>query len=313
MNNSLKKSQSKSMAKAKTKSDKKSSIFDPQTKERLFDNIFDAARGTLESLEHHYNVNGIIEQVFGKDTDESQAKDRFRNNMAWHHLTTLYEYAVNGVDVGDTSSVVIDGSDVLKLAMSEEFLPSAEWFDIVAMGDARYALDDGFEVELGKLALLAQVDIRTVRNAISAGELISEKLKVDDDKDLIFVDNMSAKRWLRSRKGFKQSVCTYRKPPVTIDSVETPSAFGAFLAAQRKELELESSVGKLVVFHPSVNAEALADLEAGVFSLPLDAVFPLADFYQLSRRELLNCVMRVFFSEELSLLSDDPAKKVSQS
>jgi hypothetical protein len=301
------------VAKSKTKTLGKSSIFDPKTKERLFADFFSAARGTLESFEQHYNVIGVLEQVFGKDTDESQAQDHFRKSTAWHYLTKLYEYAVNGVDDGDNSSLVIDGSDVLLLATSEEYRPSDEWFQIVAMGDGRYALDDGMNVEIEKLALLAQVDVRTVRNAISAGELLSEKLKVDDEKDMIFVDNMSAKRWLRNRKGFKQSVCSYLKPRTNLESVETPAGFGAFLATQRKELELDGSGGKLVVFHPSVNAEALADLEAGVFSLPLDAVFPLADFYQLSRRELLNCVMRVFFSEELSVLSEDAAKKEPQS
>jgi hypothetical protein len=43
-------------------------------------------------------------------------------------------------------------------------------------------------------------------------------------------------------------------------------------------------------------------LEAGVFALPLDAVFPVADFYQVDRKAFLECVMRVFFYEELRML-----------
>ena len=60
-----------------------------------------------------------------------------------------------------------------------------------------------------------------------------------------------------------------------------------------------------MVFHPSVGSTTLTQLEAGVFTLPLDAVFPLSDFYQVSRKEMLNCVMRVFFADELTMLAGD--------
>jgi hypothetical protein len=57
-----------------------------------------------------------------------------------------------------------------------------------------------------------------------------------------------------------------------------------------------------VVLHPAADGRALAELESGVFGLPLDAVFPVADFYRLPRREFLACVMRVFFREELDAI-----------
>jgi hypothetical protein len=80
---------------------------------------------------------------------------------------------------------------------------------------------------------------------------------------------------------------------------------------QRKEVEetLDADdIGKRSVNHSSVNQDAINQLESGVFTLPLDAVFPIADFYQVSRKEMLECVMRVFFSEELSMLASDLAQ-----
>jgi hypothetical protein len=52
-----------------------------------------------------------------------------------------------------------------------------------------------------------------------------------------------------------------------------------------------------------VTAEALKKLEQGVFELPLDAVFPLAEFYALDAKAFLETVMRVFYRAELDVLT----------
>ena len=46
--------------------------------------------------------------------------------------------------------------------------------------------------------------------------------------------------------------------------------------------------------------------------MPLDAVIPVADFYQLDRKAFLNCVMRVFFYEELRMLAPEAAAEKAQ-
>jgi hypothetical protein len=56
------------------------------------------------------------------------------------------------------------------------------------------------------------------------------------------------------------------------------------------------------VNHPGVDQTAMKELESGVFSLHLDTVFPIADFYQVSRKDMLNCVLRTFFREEYQML-----------
>lgn len=274
-------------------------------KERLFANFFRSGKQTLRALEEQFNVKGVCEQVFGEEHDDFDSHDeqrmhRLRSNRAWATLSALYDYAVEGLDYAHDgpSSLVIDGSDVLWLVTSENHWPSDEWRDIVAMADGRFALDDGQPVDHYKVALLANVDLRTVRNAISAGDLIALK-----EDDFIFIENASARRWLHGRKGFKPTVIQSAVQQ-DIAVITAPSVFGAFLRDRRCRLGIES--GNVVVMHPSVTAEGLAQLESGVFSLSLNTVFPLADFYQIGRKAFLVCVMRVFFSDELQLLRTEP-------
>lgn len=277
-------------------------------KEFLFNDFFSAAVGTLEALELFYSVNGVVEQVFGDLADEAQAKARFRSSGAWETLSILYDYAVDGIENGHPNDIVIAGSDVVKLATSENSFPSSEWGDIVSMADGRSALDDGSYITLHKLALLANVDIRTVRNAVSAGDLVTTKM--DDE---IYLENASARRWLCGRRGFKPTLLKGEAGKQSLDDVNTPAEFAAFLLARRQRVSNKPegvANGKLVVLYPGATAQAMQQLEAGVFALPLDATLPIADFYQLDRKSFLNCVMRVFFLDELRLLAcEAPAEK----
>lgn len=278
--------------------------------ENLYSDFYHAASDTIMALEARYHVNGVHDQIFGKDLKSEEAKENFRHSPAWGQLLALYNYAYFGL-VGpcdEVSDIVVDGSDVIKLATSENRSPSKEWDDIIAMGDGRFALDDGQDFAIMKLALLAKVDMRTVRNAVSAGILVSYKGDVIDD-EVVMVENASARRWLHGRKGFKPTVLNDIDQSQRLEHVDSPAAFAAFLVSQRKRIGLNSEVGKLVVFHPSVDAKAIDQLEAGVFTLPLDAVFPIADFYQVDRKEMLNCVMRVFFANELTMLASEISQR----
>jgi hypothetical protein len=73
---------------------------------------------------------------------------------------------------------------------------------------------------------------------------------------------------------------------------------------QRGKVGHDLAALKIVPLHASINSMNLIMLESGSFQFPLDAVFPLADFYQLNREELLGAVMRVFFPDELKAIKD---------
>ena len=276
--------------------------------DRLFEDFFRCAFNTFEALEIQYGINGVRDQIFGKDADETEAKKELHGSPAWKTLLALYDYAVNGVEPGieheGPRSLVLSASDVLKLASSEDWWPSDEWRNLIAMGDGRFALDEGMPVPLYEVALLANVDVRTVRNAISSGELISFK---NEDNGDVYIENAPARRWLHGRRGFKQTVKS--EDALDLECIATPAEFGALLKAQRSRTDTAGPDVKPTVSHPSVTTEALSQLEAGIFTLPLDAVLPVSDFYLLDRKEFLRCVMRVFFCEELQLLSDTVSGK----
>lgn len=270
------------------------------SKEFLFEDFYGAVRETFPAMESHYGVKGMCHSMFGgHEPSSSEAKEYFHSNSpAWGTLEDLYEYAINGQDdTSDTQYLVIASSDILKIATSEFGLLSKEWEDIVAMGDGRYALDEGEPVMAYKVALLANVDIRTVRNAISSGALET----VGGDADLQFVDNQSARRWLLGRRGFKPTI-SQQHIGVSLETISKPKSFGDFVKSRVDEI-LSTEVGRgRKVEHPEVNEQRLAELENGVFSLPLDAAFPIADYLNLDRKTFLACVMRVFFSVELAAL-----------
>ena len=275
-------------------------------KEMLFQNFYSAASNSFLALECQFGINGVLDQLFGVGSDDEQAKAHLRSSRAWETLSELFDYAIDGL-VGneEPTSMVINGSDVLHLVTSEDYEPSGEWRKIVAMGDGRFALDEGESVSILKISLLANVDIRTVRNAVSSGELVS--IKNDGET---YIENASARRWLRGRKGFKPTILNQVSEHLSLSAVGNPAEFGAFLVAQRNRIGINTD--NFVVFHPSVNAQSVSELEAGVFSLPLDAVFPLANFYQLGRKEFLECVMRTFFNEELEILVHESSKSAGK-
>ncbi len=286
-------------------------------KEQLFESVYHATVITIDVLTSHFLVD-INEQIFGTDDQISddgvqKSKEYFRASQAWIELNALYEYAINGIvvdpqydteDHADRSYIVTNGESIVNFLSSNSTRLSNEWKDLFLMADGRFGLDDGQEISLPKLALLGKVDLRTVRNAVSSGQLITITQPKIFEQETVFVENASARRWLLGRKGFKPTplINTEREP---IGEVTTPTGFASFLISQRKQIEADldaDNIAKRSVNHPSVDQTAIKELESGVFSLHLDAVFPIADYYQVSRKDMLNCVLRIFFSEEYQML-----------
>ena len=280
-----------------------------RTKEDLLEEFFNRAQNALSMLERRFGIEGVCDQLFGKNSSQAEAKEIFRKSLAWQTMSDIYDYAVNGVvpEGDDDCCTEIDAYDIINFVDTSEDPVSQDWFNIIQMGDCRFGLDEGTAFSLKKLALLANVDIRTVRNAISSGDLIIDNEAVrpslNPDRE-IFIDNASARRWLHGRRGFKPTVYQSSEKTQPLESIKTPSEFGVFLTNRRQQLGLQEQGVKLLVLHPSATPKAIEQLEAGIFTLPLDAVFPIADFYQLDRKTFLQCVMRVFFFDEMQMLSE---------
>lgn len=269
--------------------------------ESLFEDFFQSAKTAFEALERMYQLQGVVEGALGPSPKVADQQAQLRGSFAWQALEATYDYAINGIEPGTqfdgVSSLVIDANDALELASGGERRPCDEWEAIIWMADGRSGLDDGLSIPLEKIALLAKVDIRTVRNAASARELTTF---FNSEDDLVHADNASARRWLLGRRGFRPTVTEHMAAGITLDEVTTPVAFSAMLKTARKELSREIDIA-----HPAVTATALSELESGIFTLPLDAVFPVADFYQLDRKKFLICVMQTFFSVEFHTIESN--------
>ncbi len=289
---------------------KSSQVTKKLTKQELFDDYFHVANEAFMTLENVFALQGVWKQVFGVADEpisffqrpelEQAAKERVRASSPWQRLEAVYEYAENGIDGGrHPIDIVLGGQEVLTLVRTEEHCPCDEWYEIVARGDGRYSLDDGQYIELTKVALLANVDIRTVRNAVSSGELTSRKTD-----SVVFVENASARAWLLKRRGFKPTIVT--DETFELATVSSATQFGAALSARRKAIGLDDPT--CAEFAKSLNrgTQTITELERGVFTLPIDAAFPLADLYRVDRKVMLQCVMRIFFPEQLLMLQDDP-------
>lgn len=103
------------------------------------------------------------------------------------------------------------------------------------------------------------------------------------------------------RKNFKPTVVP--EATASLRDVRTAVEFAAFLVAAREKRGLDFETDPRGVAHPAVTAEALKKLEQGVFELPLDAVFPLAEFYALDAKAFIETVMRVFYRAEMDVLT----------
>lgn len=273
--------------------------------EEMFGDILICTQAAMSSLESLFGVTGLYIQILGEDTEREA--EQLRGSPAWATLRRLHDYALFGrLNGWEPIDIVVDGSNVIQLVSSENHRPGEGWQRLVAMADARNGLDQGDDIELGRMALLASVDVRTVRNACSAGELPGKK-----ENGKVFIENGAARRWLAARRGFTPTEVVQYETDLPVAQVKTPADFGALLKRQRENAAAGDAVSRPPVRHPSFDAGTLAQLESGVFALPLDAVFPLADFYGLPQHAFLECVMRVFFRTELDAIIEHVAVRTA--
>lgn len=144
--------------------------------------------------------------------------DPARVRMA-RHLSVYYEYAYDArLPAGHAETINPYNNLAEHLRdFSEKFGPDAGYFDLcldvvgldaneetgfladmISRWTARYDLDEGSELSIAQVALLADMNERSVRNAtLLEGE---GRLTVKPDQA---VGNIEARRWLAGRRGFR--------------------------------------------------------------------------------------------------------------
>ena len=274
-------------------------------KQHLFQEFIRAADAAIPIIESVLDMDGIYEHFFGHASGELQVKDlkietKLKNSLAWKALSALYDYAEDGVIGSEAAEdIVIRAAEVITCFDVENGYGVTCWDQVTMKGDSRFALDSDWDIPLEGLALLANVDVRTVRNAVSSGELESYKSQ-DPSRPGIYVRHAGCRKWLNSRKAFKPT--TDNLPADDITQVNTSNGFAQYLQNRRNTLNIAAPWETTALLAAGISINALQGLEQGIFDLSLRTVTPLANHYQLEREAFLEMVMRVFYSDYLETL-----------
>ncbi len=285
------------------------------SKEELFEDFVRRSILGFQNIEMVFGIAELCAEATGVNwtADESDpetieaAKHYMRNEEGWRWLDEAYDYAFDGIIGAERpEDLVTSAAEIISHLDTYNTKPSPEWANFLARVDGRFSLDNFKTVSIETLALLASVDIRTVRNAISAGELTSQKMGSN-----VYIDNASARNWLSGRRSFRPTQMKFVGIDVT--SISSPAEFGSFLSVQRKKLGTEIDDKKLMLFHPLIDSKAIKEIEMGMFKLPLDTVTPLSDFYQIDRDDFLVTIMKVFYRDQYRALAETFSTENSES
>jgi hypothetical protein len=266
-------------------------------------------------------LQGSTEKIFGFPTKSidinctgefslteqqlKSAQSKFQSTYIYDLCKVLYEYAVLGepmkhhwIDViedVDPYLQNISGADysflsdkvrvILDLARLRLYLDEPDYCDEITKEF------DLFQV----IALMAQLDERTVKNAYSQG------LFSGNTGDL---DNQALSLWLKSKRSYIPTKGQSVSSDFEIKNVHTSDEFAALLVAQRDKLGKLFNIKVFQTQHFLFTKNTTHELESGFFNLPLNVIPILANAYLLNEKELLDCVMRVFFPKELVSIRD---------
>ncbi|WP_104516570.1 hypothetical protein [Acinetobacter indicus] len=84
--------------------------------------------------------------------------------------------------------------------------------------------------------------------------------------------------------------------------VNSSKRFGELISKQIEYLGNLFNPKVFISKHYSFDKNTVLKLQQGIFDLPLSAATIIANQLSLDEREFLNCVMRIFFPYELSII-----------
>ncbi|MEH6626582.1 MAG: hypothetical protein V7739_09060 [Motiliproteus sp.] len=228
-------------------------------------------------------------------------------------LKCLYDFAVGGVGlpVGDlipqagifwTLSLFAEdmGGSLRKSKFSQvSKLLNLYQARVDLDGDNGCAESPADTLTVQQVALLGCLDERSVRNAISNGDIQTVR-----DGSATAIPNQEARRWLLGRRGFKAT----KWPDETVIPLEWAKTFPELtlaLVERRKELSGSENISDLVAWcdKSQVSTGDIEVLESGEFPWPLSKCHDLALTYEVPEMLMTHAIMRVFFPEQYQLMS----------
>jgi hypothetical protein len=287
------------------------------SKEDFFQNIYECALGNFSTMEACLGIHGIMGQVFGvndfeelgsasdlpqfKIKQEAEiARNHFMNGKIWYPFECVYEYAVNGNGWKCCIDELTDCVDFLHILHSDHFQISSKSHEVITMALVRHSLDhDSTSMFFNAgdcnyplaIAQLANVDLRTVKNAVSGGEI--EALSKNE------LSASSLKQWLLNRKGFKPTFYTKHNDYF----FNSQASFAEILKNARANMGEQFDPKDLTNVCPN-HPNIIEQLELGVLELSLDKLSLVAKVYQIPYPILFKNVMQTYYPNEYALLTN---------
>jgi hypothetical protein len=197
---------------------------------------------------------GVDRQVLGlaktDDLPEPDAIDLSRFELA-RSVALFYDYAFEarcsvGLDLGDLQvffehfeNFIKTSSEIRELYLDDTGTSSVFCEHLVNLTRARLDLDDGQAVDIADVALLANMNEKSVRNATNAKEW--KKLRVRRESahgGRIWVENDEARRWLAGTRGFKPTLFPTLADDAIPETLNSGFEIGRFVLERRKALQL---------------------------------------------------------------------------
>lgn len=288
------------------------------SKDEFFQNIFECALGNFSTMETYMGIHGLMGQIFGVNNyeelgsaydlptfcltqDENIAKHHFMNGAIWYPFECVYEYALNGNGQKCCIDELTDCVDFMHILHSDHFQISSGSHEIITMALVRHALEFDPTVNYidikdsnypQAIAHLADIDLRTLKNAVSAGEIEAISKNV--------LCASSLKKWLLSRKGFKP---TFYSDQTQTYFFNSPTSFANILKISKKTLADKFDPSELINTFPN-QTNIIEQLELGIFVLPIDALPLIAKTYEIPYPLLFKQVMQTYYPKEYALLTN---------
>jgi len=224
-------------------------------------------------------------------------------------MTALHQYAAEGRWYADNNwcDLVTDTQMFLDGLVHFHLLNESgiEWEDALAIclritevSSARSRLDDDQYLTFAEVALLANMDEKSVRNA--ANPKGKDPLKTVNEGSRTYVEPKEALAWLSRRRGFKPTTVIHDKDvvsPIGVGSFPTAASFAKFVRERRLQLAFTPQQLVEQMAMPVLDMNRLQALETGDLSQDLPSLYQLALALNIQPEEFVRAFV------ELSLKS----------
>lgn len=269
----------------------------------------------LSLVQEVMNRTGVsdLDDLDSSDIKQGKYPEKLHDSFFVQVMSFLHDYAEEGILPRNfyndecISEAIEDAGDFIRMLKGanqdysdENFLSDA--MKMVKAADTRYGMDFFFSdesgIEIDQITYLGKVGERTVRNAISAGELKSYKKRCDvRDSDIVYIEKDSAYKWLLKRRGFKPTVIP-AEDSINLLEVKSAVQLKSFLKSQSKaaakHLLLEGSeLQNMIDFGEMLSKKAVIEVAE---------VKEIAEILRINYQALLIKVYEIYFSEELTIL-----------